>query len=68
MDQFGECEQVFKELAQISFLTNDFYQLRRRPRADTYSFYLNILPSTQSLTKILNTYELTSDIKNLISH
>ena len=68
MDQFDECEQVFKELAQISFLTKDFYQSRRRPYSDTYLFYLNILPSTQPLTKIHNTQELTSDIKNSISH
>lgn len=68
MDQFGECEQVFKELAQISFLTNDFYQSRRRPYSDTYLFYLNILPSPQPLTKIHNTHELTSHVNNLISH
>jgi len=67
MDQFGECEQVFKELTQISFLTNDFHQLRSRPLSDICLFYLNILPSTQPLTKIHNTYELTSDIKDLIS-
>jgi len=67
MDQFGECGQVFKELAQISFLTNDFHQLRRRPLSDTYLFYLKILSSTQPLKKIHNTYEFASVIRTLIS-
>ena len=67
MDQFGDCGQVFKELAQISFQTNDFHQLRRRPHSDTYLFYLKILSSPQPLIKIHNTYEFAFDIRTLIS-